>query len=164
MAFNAYLKIDGIPGESTDSKHKDQIEIIKFAWAIDQPDTYSKSSHGALTAERANFASFKVIKATDKATPKLALACAAGQHIKNAKLELCRATSDQETYMVYELDDIIVKGFRPTGDAHADEAVPTEEVEFAYGKVTLTYTQYDKTGKSVGNVAANWNLMENRGS
>ncbi|WP_353327541.1 type VI secretion system tube protein Hcp, partial [Chitiniphilus shinanonensis] len=27
MAFDAFIKIDGIPGESTDDKHKDWIEI-----------------------------------------------------------------------------------------------------------------------------------------
>ena len=28
MAFDAFLKVDGIPGESTDDKHKDWIEIL----------------------------------------------------------------------------------------------------------------------------------------
>jgi len=27
-AYDAFLKIDGIPGESTDDKHKDWIEIL----------------------------------------------------------------------------------------------------------------------------------------
>jgi bacteriocin-like protein len=29
-AYDAFLKIDGIPGESTDDKHKDWIEILSF--------------------------------------------------------------------------------------------------------------------------------------
>ena len=28
MAFDAFLKIDGIKGESTDSKHKDEINLL----------------------------------------------------------------------------------------------------------------------------------------
>ena len=27
MAFDAFIKIDGIPGESTDEKHKEWIEV-----------------------------------------------------------------------------------------------------------------------------------------
>jgi hypothetical protein len=34
MAFDAFLKIDGIPGESTDDKHKDWIEILSFAHGL----------------------------------------------------------------------------------------------------------------------------------
>ena len=30
MAFDGFIKIDGIPGESTDDKHKDWIEILSF--------------------------------------------------------------------------------------------------------------------------------------
>jgi hypothetical protein len=29
-AFDSFLKIDGIPGESTDDKHKDWIEVISY--------------------------------------------------------------------------------------------------------------------------------------
>ena len=35
MAFDAFLKIDGIPGESTDDKHKDWIEVLSFDFGMD---------------------------------------------------------------------------------------------------------------------------------
>ena len=31
MAFDCFLKLEGIPGESTDSKHKDEIEVLSFS-------------------------------------------------------------------------------------------------------------------------------------
>ena len=34
MAFDAYLKIDGIPGEALDSKHKDWIEITSYSFGV----------------------------------------------------------------------------------------------------------------------------------
>ncbi len=37
MAFDAFLKIDGIPGESTDDKHKDWIEVLSYGVGIQQP-------------------------------------------------------------------------------------------------------------------------------
>ncbi len=52
MAFDAFLKIDGIPGESTDDKHKDWIEILSFSHGLSQAATGSRSSGGAATAER----------------------------------------------------------------------------------------------------------------
>ena len=36
MAFDAFLKIEGIEGESTDKAHKDEIEISSFSWGETQ--------------------------------------------------------------------------------------------------------------------------------
>ena len=36
MAFDAFLKVDGITGESTDHKHKGEIEVLSFSWGIKQ--------------------------------------------------------------------------------------------------------------------------------
>lgn len=37
MAVDYYLQLDGIKGESADSKHKDWIECTGVNWAITQP-------------------------------------------------------------------------------------------------------------------------------
>ena len=34
MAFDAFLKIDGIEGESTDKTHPGEIEIQSFSWGV----------------------------------------------------------------------------------------------------------------------------------
>ena len=41
MAFDAYLKIDGIPGESLDSKHKDWIKEQEQEQEQDKPQRIS---------------------------------------------------------------------------------------------------------------------------
>src|SRR5258708_8889413 len=106
MAFDGFLKVDGIDGESTDDKHKNEIEVLSFHWGVSQPRSGSASSAGSLTAERANFDNFVVIKAIDKASPKLALGCADGQHFTNARIELCRAGGDKQPYMEYKMTDV----------------------------------------------------------
>ena len=35
-AFDYFLKIDGIQGESTDAKHKDEIEVLSWSWGETQ--------------------------------------------------------------------------------------------------------------------------------
>ena len=37
MAFDMFLKIDGIQGESTDNRHRDEIDILSYAWGESQP-------------------------------------------------------------------------------------------------------------------------------
>ena len=53
MAFDAFLKIEGIPGESTDDKHKDQIEVLSFSWGVTQTQGAAASAHGGHTGQRA---------------------------------------------------------------------------------------------------------------
>jgi len=163
MAFDAFLKIDGIPGESTDSKHKDWIEVLSYSCGVSQRASASASSSGGATAERADFQDFSIVKALDKASPKLALACADGSHIKEITLELCRAGGDKVKYMEYKLTHSIVSSVRPGGSAGGNETLPLEEVSFNFGKVQWTYVQQKRAdGSGGGNVAAGWDLQQNK--
>ncbi|MDR2015728.1 MAG: type VI secretion system tube protein Hcp, partial [Azoarcus sp.] len=58
MAFDAFLKIEGIPGESKDSGHDGWIEILSYHHGVNQPASKTASSAGGATAERVNFGDF----------------------------------------------------------------------------------------------------------
>jgi type VI secretion system secreted protein Hcp len=164
MAFDCFLKIDGVPGESTDDKHKDWIEVLSYSHGLSQPSTGSVSSGGAKTAERCDHQDFSITKTLDKASPKLAVFCCNGKHIPVITIELCRNTENKQVYMVYKLSDSIVSSVRPGGSAQGGEPLPLEEVSFSYGKIEWTYTETDhKTGKPKGDVKAHWDLTTNKG-
>jgi len=161
--FDAFLNIKDIPGESTDDKHKDWIEILSFSMGVSQTASASASSGGGASSERADFQDFSIVKAVDKASPKLALACADGTHIGEVKMELCRAGGDKLKYMEYKFTDCIVTSWRPGGSAKGGETLPLEEVTFNFGKVEWTYTQQKRAdGSGGGNVAAGWDLEANK--
>ena len=163
MAFGAFLRIDGIPGESTDERHKDWIDVLGYGFAIQQPTSASADRSGAATAERANFRDFSVNKALDKASPKLALACANGTHIKLVTLELCRAGGDKMKYMEYRLSECVVSTYIDGGSADGAENFPTETIAFNYGKIEWTYTQQKRAdGSGGGQIAAGWDLELSR--
>jgi type VI secretion system secreted protein Hcp len=164
MAFDAFLKVKTIPGESTDDKHKDWIEVLGFAHSISQPSSGARSSAGAASGERANHGAFRISKTLDKASPKLMLACCNGEHIGEVILELCRATGDKQKYMEYKLSDVIVASVNPIGESKGEENLPMEEVAFNYGKIEWTYTVTDhRTGRSAGDVRAYWDAIANKG-
>ena len=165
MAFDTFLKISTIPGESTDDKHKDWIEILSYSWGVAQPSSGAQSTGGARSAERCNHQDLTVVHSLDKASPKLFLACCKGEHIPDIKLELCRAAGDKTKYMEYKLSDVIVSSVQPSGNSKGDGTLPMEAVTFNYGKIELTYTATDhKTGKAAGDVKAHWDLVANKGS
>ena len=164
MAFDCFLEIDGIPGESTDEKHKDWIELLSYSHGLSQPSSGSVSSGGARTAERCDHQDFSIVKTLDKASPKLALFCCNGKHIDKITVELCRATGDKQLYMLYEMLNVIVSSVRPGGSSQGGEALPLEEVSFAYKQIGWSYTPTShETGKPEGAVETFWDLKENKG-
>jgi type VI secretion system secreted protein Hcp len=162
MAFDAFLKIEGIPGESTDDAHGDWIEVLSYSTGIPQNASASASSGGGASSERADFQDFSIVKTLDKASPKIAVACADGTHISEIILELCRAGGDKVKYMEYKLSNCILSSVRPGGSSQGGESLPLEEVSFNFGKIEWTYTQQKRAdGSGGGNVAAGWDLQKN---
>ncbi|HME68907.1 MAG TPA: type VI secretion system tube protein Hcp [Myxococcota bacterium] len=164
MAYDAFLKIDGIESESTDGKHEKWIEVLSFSWGVSQATSGSASSGGARSAERADMSDFSIVKSIDKASPKLKLACFKGDHIKEVTLEICRNSGDKLKYAEYKMSDVLVTSVQTGGSAQADEKLPVETVSFHPGKMEFTYTATDqKTGKGVGDVKMHWSVIENKG-
>jgi type VI secretion system secreted protein Hcp len=162
MPFDGFIKIDGIDGESSDSKHKNEIEILSYSHGVSQSITGSASSTGTFTGQRADMTPLSFTKQLDKASPKLAHACASGEHIKEALLTLCRAGGDKQQYMEYKLSDVLISSVNVGGASEGSGGVPVEEIALHYGKIEWKYTVIDAKGKPGGNVAAGWNLVENK--
>jgi type VI secretion system secreted protein Hcp len=164
MAVDAFLKIEGIEGESTDDKFKNQIEILSYSHGLSQPTTASKSSVGGGTSGRCNHSDFSVVKELDKASPILAQKCCEGAHIPEVTLTLCRAGGDKLPFMVYKMTSVVISNLSPGGKSDA-ESIPMEQVSFNYGKIEWTYTQQKrKDGKGGGNTQGSWNLESNKPS
>jgi type VI secretion system secreted protein Hcp len=164
MAFDAFLQIKGIEGESSDKGHEKWIEIESFHHGLSQPSSGSVSTAGGRAAERCDHGDFTITKALDKSSPKLALFCSNGAHIGEIKLELWRAAGDKAKYMQYLLTDAIVSAVR-YGSSQGDGKLPLEEVSFSYGTIEWTYTETDhKTGKPKGDIKTKWDLTQNKGA
>lgn len=162
MAFDAFLKIDGIPGESTDSKHTDWIEILHFDHKMEQPASVTASSTGGATAERVNHGTFNIVHLLDKASPKLYEACCTGRHIREVTLELCRAGGDKVKYMEIKMEQVLVSKVTSDGSCN-EEGFPSEKIRFSYGKIKWVYTQQKRTdGLGGGNVNSGWDLTANK--
>jgi type VI secretion system secreted protein Hcp len=160
MAFDAFIKIDGIEGESTDDKHPGWIEIQSFGSGHSQTVSKTASSVGGASAERADFHDFYFEKLLDKATPKLALASADGTHIDKITVELCRAGTDKLKYMEFIMTNCIISEYLVTGDG--EDSFPLETIGVNYGKIQWAYTQQKRSGGvAAGNIATGWDLQRN---
>jgi len=163
MALDAFCKIDGIPGESTDDKHADWIELLSFNHGVHQPASATASSSGGGTAERCEHQDYTITKFVDKSSPKLYEYCSSGKHIKEVTLEYCRAAGDDKVkYLEIKLEEVIISNVNPGGDKNTRD-LPTESISFNYGKIKWTYTQQKRAdGSGSGNVAGGWDLTKNK--
>lgn len=160
MSFDGFIRIDGIDGESSDDQHKGWIEVVYFETNLKQKTSSTASSVGGASSERVDFSDFIFIKQLDKASPKLALACAAGTHINEIDLELCRAGTDKLNYMTYKLKNCIISKVSTSGGGGAD--FPAELLKIDFGSIEWCYVlQKRKGGGSAGNIAAGWDLEKN---
>jgi type VI secretion system secreted protein Hcp len=161
MAFDAFLKIDGIPGESTDDQYKDWIEILSFDHGLVQAISKTVSSAGGAAGERVDFGAVNVRKEIDKASPKIFEAAFTGKHIKEVLIEVCRAGGNKEKYLTIKMEQVLVASFNQDGGDGVE--FPTERVSFAHGTITMIYTQQKRAdGTPGGQVAAGWSSITNK--
>jgi type VI protein secretion system component Hcp len=69
MAVDVFLKLGDIKGESKDSKHAGEIEVLSWSWGVSQ--TGSMGHGGGGGAGKANFSDLSVMHQFDKASPNL---------------------------------------------------------------------------------------------
>ena len=161
MPSDVFLKIDGVEGESSDAKHKNEIEVLSYSWGVTQAITGTVSSSGTFSGQRCDMSPLTVQKLFDKASPKAAQACAAGDHFASAVLTLCRAGGDKQPYMEYKLSDVLISSVQVGGAGEG--GVPTESWSLHYAKIEMTYTQIGLDGKPAGKGASvGWDLKENK--
>lgn len=141
MATNFFLKLETpeIKGESTDSSHSGELQILSWSHSFNQPTKPTRSSAGGGTVEQANHADFSVTKYIDAATDDLLKMCWSGKQIGKGTFTAYRADGDNKPvkYLMVELENIVVSNVSFGGGA-GDLA--TETLALSYGKVTYTYT------------------------
>ncbi|HWD91498.1 MAG TPA: type VI secretion system tube protein Hcp [Verrucomicrobiae bacterium] len=155
-----YLKLDGIPGESTDSKHKGEIDLESWSWGQTNAGTHSAGSGGG--AGKVSMHDFNFTMKINKASPKLFLACATGQHIKEALLTCRRAGKDQQEYLKIKFSELLVSNFQ-TGGSGGEGVVPTDQISLNFGKIEISYAPQKGDGTLDSPVVHNYSVKENKG-
>jgi type VI secretion system secreted protein Hcp len=149
MAFDAFVKIDGIPGEALDEHYRDWIEVNGYSFGTHQSTSATASSSGGAGSGRTTLSNFTFTKLLDKSSCKL----------MEVSLVLSRAGGDKVKYFEIILEEVIISDYTQNASA----GVPIEVVQLNYGRIKTIYTQQKRSdGAGGGNIAGGWDRISNK--
>ncbi len=158
-ATDFFMKIDGIKGESSDDKHKDEIDVLSWSFGVSQTGTAAHG--GGAGAGKASFQDVHFTMKANKASPEMLLACASGKHIKEAILTARKAGGDQQEYFKVTFEDVMVSSYQAGGSGGSD-LVPTDQVSLNFSKMKMEYKPQKKDGSLDSAVTTGWDLKANK--
>jgi type VI secretion system secreted protein Hcp len=158
-AVDFFLKIEGIDGESTDHKHKGEIDLESWSWGESQGGTHAAGGGGG--AGKVHMQDFHFVMKVNKASPKLMLACATGEHVKKAVLTCRKAGKEQQEYLKIEMTDVLVSSYQTGGSGHGG-VVPTDQISINFAKIEWDYKEQKADGTLGGSVKAGYDVKSNK--
>ena len=158
MALDMFIKIEGIKGESTDDKHKDEIDVLSWNWGLEQSGAIHPGPGGG-GAGKVSVHGLSITKRTDAATPKLMLACANGRHIKQASLTVRKPGASHLEFVRIKMDDVLVSSV--SNSVSGDDSI-TEDVALNFSKVEVDYVRQKPDGSPGETVQFKWDFSANK--
>jgi type VI secretion system secreted protein Hcp len=157
-AFDYFLKIDGIPGESQDDKHKDEIDVLSWSWGETASAPIHSGSGGG--AGKVEMGDLHVTATVSKASPALLLACASGKHAKSAVLTGRRGGGKgQLEFLTFSLTDVLVSSYQ-TGGTTAE--APVDAISLSFSKLEVVHRQQSAKGGVGATTRAGWDRKANK--
>jgi type VI secretion system secreted protein Hcp len=104
---------------------------------------------------------FHFVTRVSKASPKLFLACANGQHLKEAKLVGRKAGKEQQEFLTWTFTDVLVTGYQ-TGGAEGGDIAPADQVSLNFAKLKVQYRPQKADGSLDTAVTAGWDAKTNK--
>jgi type VI secretion system secreted protein Hcp len=157
MAVDMFIKIDTVDGEAQDSKHKKEIDVLSWSWGMSNAG--SAHAGGGAGAGKANVQDLSFTKWVDSATPKLALACCAGKHFKDAVLVVRKAGEKPVEYLKIKMEVVLISAVSTGGSGGEDRL--TENITLNFSKVSLDYVPQDDKGAPGTAIPMAWDIGSN---
>jgi type VI secretion system secreted protein Hcp len=155
MAVDVFLKIGDVKGESKDSKHPDEIDVLSWSWGVAQTGSVGMGGGGG--AGKANFSDLNFMHALDKASPVLMKACAMGDHFDLATLVSRKAGKGQQEYLIVKMKEVFITSVQPSGSSEH----PMESVSMSFGHVDLEYKPQKADGSLDAGVHFIYDIKKN---
>ena len=150
-----FLKLVTIQGESVDSAHAGEIDILSWSWSMKQ----QYSSGGGSTTGKVVMDEIVLSKYVDKASPLLMLAVCNGQTQTQATFIVRHAGSTPFEWLKITLENVVVTRVTPGGKREDDRL--TETISLNFKRVRVEYTEQKADGSAGTKTSFGWDLVNN---
>ena len=144
---DAFLKLDDVQGESTDAKHRNEIDILSFT----QSFINTASVHGA---GKVSCGPITLTKNIDKSSAALLQQVATGRHYKEGVLTFRSNNGSRIEYYTINLRDVIVSELTQTDNPDPNRIV--EKVVLKAAEFKFKYTPQTSKGSTGQAVEFGW--------
>jgi type VI secretion system secreted protein Hcp len=156
----AFLTINGIPGDSTDPNHNSAIALESFNWTELQAMA-ARSAGGGGTQQRVSVSDFTFTALCSSASPKLFLDCATGVSISKAVLSVERTSDGKSTdFMVWTLSSVIISSY--TVSFNTSNGAPMDQFSINFAKAQVTFLPLNANGSYGSPVQAGFDISANK--
>jgi type VI secretion system secreted protein Hcp len=160
MAYDAFLKLDGIQGESQKQGHTQEIDIMSFSWGSSNPS--SVGTGGGSSTGKVSVSDFSIMKPTDSSSPLLFQKCCDGTTIATGLVTLRKAGGQSPIeYLKYNFTNVYVTSVQWSGSGGGGDDTPMESVSFTFETCTVDYTPQNDDGSPGGAVHGGWDVSAN---
>jgi type VI secretion system secreted protein Hcp len=146
MAVDMFIKIGDIKGESGDSKHKEEIDVLAWSWGMSNSGTTHAGGGGG--SGKVNVQDISFTKYIDASSNALLKACCTGKHYPDATLVVRKAGGEAIEYVVIKLEEVLVTSVTTGGSGGEDRL--TENVTLNFAKFMYKYQPQDTKGAKLG--------------
>lgn len=131
MAFDSYLKLDGVEGESQKEGHTKEIELMSWSWGGQNSGSFAHGSGGGTGKFSAG--DFSIQAPTSKASSKLIQACTKGTHIDKGLLCVRKSGGDSKPYdfLKIEFEHCLVSSYQVGGSEGSETMVDSFTINFS---------------------------------
>jgi type VI secretion system secreted protein Hcp len=157
MAVDMFIKIDTVDGESKDSKHKKEIDVLSWSWGAS--NSGSAHSGGGAGSGKVNVQDLSFTKWVDSSTPKLLLAVHDGKHFKDATLVVRKAGEKPVEYLKIKMEQVLISSVSHGGSGGEDRL--TENITLNFAKVSVDYVPQDDKGAAGTAIPFAWDIAGN---
>jgi type VI secretion system secreted protein Hcp len=149
-----FIKIDDVQGESTDSTHKNEIEVTSWSWGAAQ----AGSSHGGTGSGSGKVAvqDLSVTFNVDKSVPTLMNMVMKGTPFKKALLVCRRSGGNPVEYLKITMTSGLLAGLQLGGSP-----VVTATMALNFSAVQIDYTPQKADGSAGAVVTTQFNIAGN---
>ena len=157
MAVDMFIKIGDIKGESRDSKHKEEIDVLAWSWGMSNSGTAHLG--GGAGAGKVNVQDLSLTKYIDASSNALITAACNGKHYPEAVLVVRKAGEKPLEYIKITLNEVLITSVSTGGSGGEDRL--TENVTLNFAKFKYEYTPQKADGSGDAAKTATWDIAAN---